>query len=151
MLDNQFDGLDGIADTNCFMSVDGTHCPIFEPWPFSTKYFSKKMNGPGLSYEVGICIKTCHIVWVNRPFVASTNDSVMFRSLLTHLLCKDKGVEVDAGYKGDTKMKTPNMGITRQIRKEKRKVRGRHKNVNRRLKQFNVLKTHFATLVQGMQ
>ena len=32
VLDNQFDGLDGIADTNCFMCLNETHwCSIFEP------------------------------------------------------------------------------------------------------------------------
>ena len=143
VLDNRFNGLGEVVRTNCFMSVDGTHCPIFEPWPFDKKYYSKKLNGPGLSYEVGVCIKTGHIVWINGPFVASTNDATIFKSQLTHLLCEDEAVEVDAGYKGDHKMKSPNIGMTRAMRKEKSVVRGRHENVNGRLKQFNVLTTHF--------
>ena len=38
------------------------------------------MNGPGLSYKVGVCIKTTHIVWVNGPFVASTNYEIVAQS-----------------------------------------------------------------------
>ena len=125
------------------MLVDGTHFPIFEPWPFHKKYYSKKLNGPGLSYEVGVCIKTGHIVWVNGPFVASTNDGTIFRNQLTHLMCDDEAVEVDSGYGGDIKMKRPMMAYTSKMRKEKSQVGGQHENVNGRLKQFNVLTTHF--------
>ena len=28
-LENQFNGLNGIAETNCFMSADGADCPVF--------------------------------------------------------------------------------------------------------------------------
>ena len=142
-LENRFEGLGTKTSQTCLISVDGTHCPIFEPWPFDKKYYSEKLNGPGLTYEVGVCIATGHIVWVNGPYVASTNDGTMFRQKLTHLLCEGEGVEVDGGYKGDARMKTPRMGMTSKIRKEKSVVRGRHENVNGRLKQFNVLTTHF--------
>ena len=30
-LENRFDGLGQVANTNCFISVDGTDCPMFEP------------------------------------------------------------------------------------------------------------------------
>jgi hypothetical protein len=40
-----------------FMSVDGTHCPIEEPHPFSKKWSSHKFGGkPGLNYEIGLKI-----------------------------------------------------------------------------------------------
>ena len=81
-LDNQFNGLGQVVNTNCFMLMDRTHCPIFEPWPFHSKCYSEKFNGPGLSYEVGVCIKTDHVVWVNGPFVASTNDGTIFSKLV---------------------------------------------------------------------
>ena len=101
------------------MSVNGTHCPIFEPWPFDKKLCLHKLNGSGLSHEVGVCIKMCHIVWTNGPFVASTNNGVMFKNSLTNLLCNDEAVEVDAGHKGDHKMKTPDVGFNSSFWKEK--------------------------------
>ena len=30
-LENQFDGLNGIPQTSCFIIVDGTDSPVFEP------------------------------------------------------------------------------------------------------------------------
>eukprot|EP00957_Ditylum_brightwellii_P079201 6023413-Ditylum_brightwellii.AAC.1 len=62
------------------MSVDATDCPIYEPWPFDTKWYCRKSNGPGIKHEVGVAITI--------------------------------GVEVDCGYKGDSKFKTPSIGFT---------------------------------------
>ena len=54
-LDYRFEGLDGVAHTNCFMNVDGTDYPGFvEPssWPWS-KHITKK----AVKYEIGVCLK----------------------------------------------------------------------------------------------
>ena len=46
-LEERFEGYnDGVADTNCFISVDGTNCPVFEPYPFSKSIYLHKLNGP---------------------------------------------------------------------------------------------------------
>ena len=68
------------------MSVDGTDCPVFEPWPFSKKMYSHKLNGPGVKYEVGVCLMTGRIVWTNGPFVGSKHDGNIFRNGLSQLL-----------------------------------------------------------------
>ena len=50
-LDNRFDALvDGEAHTNCFMSVNGTYCPVYKYWPFNPGIFSQKFNGSALKY-----------------------------------------------------------------------------------------------------
>ena len=41
-----------------------------EPIPFNAKWYSHKFKGPGLRYEVAVCIITRWIVWVNGPFPA---------------------------------------------------------------------------------
>ena len=51
----------------CLVSVDGTDFCIMEPWPFSTKWWSHKFNGPGLRYEIVVCMQTGWIVMVNGP------------------------------------------------------------------------------------
>ena len=122
-LENRFNGLDSIVATNCFISVDGTDCPVFEPWPFSKKMYSHKLNGPGLKYEVAVCLKTGWIVWINGPFVGSKNDSTIFKEGLTNHLYNDKAVEADAGYKGDFKLKGPGMGGSSEGRKMKSNAR----------------------------
>lgn len=37
---------------------------IREPSPFNPKWYLHKRNGPGLHYDVAICISTGFIVWV---------------------------------------------------------------------------------------
>jgi len=35
-------------------------------------WFSHKFNGPGLRYEVGLCIQTGDCVWIHGPFPCGT-------------------------------------------------------------------------------
>jgi DDE superfamily endonuclease len=144
LLDNRLQGYDG--STNSLMSVDGTDCPTMEPWPFDPKWYSHKFNGPGVKYEVGVCIKTGYIVWVNGPFVASTGDATIFKNTLSGILADDEGVEVDKGYGGDNKLKSPQVNSSQSQKKEKAGVRARHENVNSRLKIYNVLNIPFRHL-----
>ena len=142
-LERRFDNLPEEVFVNCFVSVDGTDCPIFEPWPFNPKNFSHKTNGPALKYEVAVGISTGFIVWVNGPFQGGKGDSAIFKEGLKNLLFDEELVEVDAGYRGDDKFMNPNMASGSDGRKEKSIVRGRHENVNGRLKIYNVLTTYF--------
>jgi hypothetical protein len=65
---------------DCLVSVDGTDCPTQEPTPFSPVNYSYKFNGPGLRYEVALCILTGDIVWVNGPFEPGKySDLAIFR------------------------------------------------------------------------
>ena len=143
-LDNRFHGFDGTA--KCLLSVDGIDCMINEPWPFEEKWYSQKFNGPAVKYELGVCIKTGYIVWINGPFVGSANDGTICKNGLLTFLADDEGVEVDAGYTGDHKFKRPETASSRVGRKQKSVVRGRHENVNGRLKIFDVLNIPFRHL-----
>jgi hypothetical protein len=116
-LDNWFVEWDG--ESICLISLDGIDYMVMEPWPFAKKWYSKKFNGPGVKYEVGVCIKTGMIVWVNGPFIASTNDATIFGETLADLLAEDEGVKVDAGYKGHDKFKQPITASSRDHRKQK--------------------------------
>jgi hypothetical protein len=66
ILENRFDLLESDICVCCFISVDGTYCPVNEPWPLLEEMWSKKFNGPGLKYEVALCIKTSPIVWLDQ-------------------------------------------------------------------------------------
>lgn len=126
------------------MSVDCVDCAVKEPYPFDKGIFSEKLNGPGYKYEIGICIATGDIVWVNGPFKAGKNDSTIFKEDgLMDALCEDECVEVDAGYKGSDKFKNPNISQCRTDRKQKSRVRARHEVANSRLKLFEVLNSIF--------
>jgi hypothetical protein len=145
-LENRFTGVDfkNPPKTNCYMSIDATtDCPINEPMPFDKKWYSQKINGPGVKYEVGVCIITGHIIWINGPFPASENDGTIMSETLAPLLCEDEAVEVDGGYSGNPRMKGPTVAKASIERKQKSLVRGRHEIVNSRLKIYNVLNISF--------
>ena len=46
-----------------YVSLDGTDCSIEEQTPFSREWYSHKLNGPGLRYEIGLNIASGDIVW----------------------------------------------------------------------------------------
>lgn len=139
--DKRFDGWNGSA--KALISIDGIDCMINEPWPFDTTYYSQKFNGPALKYEVGVCIATGHIVWINGPHKAGKSDATVFKEKLATTLADDEVVEADGGYRGHDKLMAPNVATSRDARKQKSVVRGRHENVNSRLKIFNVLVVPF--------
>ena len=79
--------------------------------PFKKEVFSQT-KWTGIGYEVAVCLKTGGIMWTNDPFVASTNDSIIFRNGLSTRLHAEEAVEVDACYGGGNKIKTPGMRIS---------------------------------------
>ena len=147
----RFNDLDDIVTTNCFMSSDCVDCPVFESWPWSKRMFSKKFNGPGVKYDVGVCIKTGYIVWINGPFVASASESTIFKDGLGEHICEDEKVEVDSGPKGDHRLVQPHVGKDSKERKQKSVVRGRQEGVNGRMKVYSVLTNHFHHMKDGRE
>ena len=129
----------------CLLSVDGTDFKIQEQTPFWSGWRSFKFNGPGLRYEMAVCIQTGFIVWVNGPFAPGPfPDIKIFRKhLKTHLLHWER-VEADNGYRGDEKTHTPDQHApTYSQYLIKEQVRDRHETINKRLKEFNCLKHTF--------
>ena len=47
--------------------MDGTDFKVNEPSPFSWKWHSQKVNHAGLRCEVGVCVQTGYVVWINGP------------------------------------------------------------------------------------
>jgi hypothetical protein len=128
----------------CKMTVDGTDCRINEPTPFEKKWYSHKFKGPGLRYEVGVCIQTGYICWVNGPFPCGTwTDLKIARSLLVHKIGLDEMCLADGGYRdGYTNFETPT-GLNNYDQRMKKLARARHETINSRLKYFKVLSGTF--------
>jgi len=128
------------------VSVDCLDMEIVEPGPFSLvlspKWFSHKFNGPGLRYEVALCIATGDIVWINGPFPCGMfSDWVIFRDFgLRKNLERNERVEADDGYAaGDPEWVKTRSGILHIDKGMRNNVRARQEVVNKRLKQWNVL------------
>ena len=81
--------------------VDGTDFWICELKPFAKDFYSHKFANTGLHYEVGVCIQTGLIVWINGPFVVGKyNDITIFQSKMIYKLLDWEIVEMDQGFVG---------------------------------------------------
>ena len=130
----------------CLVTVDGTDFLIVQPIPFSKRWYTQKFHGPGLRYEVAICIQTGDIVWISGPFrPGKMNDITIFRKGLKYLLL-DAGemAEADKGYRGEPNcIRLPGDYVSLSDKRAKDNARGRHETVNRRLKTFGCLQQRF--------
>jgi hypothetical protein len=142
-------------DAVFIISVDGVHCRTYEcrknP---SSKWYSHKHNGPGLTYELAIAIRTNNLVWINGPYKASTHDITMFRggnkgqtenqNCLYYKIPDGKKAIGDGGYKGEPSK----ISYTREldpsdVKKWKGRVKARHETFNKRIKDFRILSEVF--------
>ena len=130
----------------CLVSVDGTDFKIYQWKPFWKGWFSHKFKGPGLRYEVGLCIRTGWIVWIHGPFPCGKwPDLKIFRKSLIKMLGSGEKVQADKGYVGEPKCivvpvdaddDDEDRKVAQDVGKE---VRTRHETVNKRFKQFQIL------------
>jgi hypothetical protein len=120
------------------MTVDSTDCTIVEPWPwkssFNRQFYSENINGAAVKCEVGVCIQTGYIVWINGPFKAGNWHGIMvYRRNLKGMLHDDEMVEADRGYRGDPTIHDPDTVFSRSDKRAKDLARARHETVNGRL------------------
>jgi hypothetical protein len=139
------------GDEIFLISVDGTHCPIHEPRTDpSSKWYSHKFNGPGVSYELALAIHSNRLVWINGPFPASIHDITIFRSAedpsagLISMIPEGKRAIGDSGYSGEPmKVAVTRPDDSAKSKKFKARVKSRHENFNGRLKNLRVLSLPF--------
>jgi hypothetical protein len=135
------------SDDVFVISIDGTHCRINEPrGEPSAKWFSKKFSQAGLSYELGIAIRSNQLVWVNGPFPASEHDITIYRKEggLKARIPEGKRLVGDEGYKGESQtISTRNALDSPIVKSFKRRTRARHETFNGRLKNFKILAERF--------
>jgi hypothetical protein len=122
----------GILATTTFVSLDGTDFPILEPTEFDPKWFSHKFRGPGIRYEIGLCITTGNIVWAHGgyPCVEWPNLRLALDAFINHLEIGKKAVG-DKGYRDNNYFVNPNGD---QILKN---ILARHETVNKLTKELN--------------
>jgi hypothetical protein len=127
----------------CRVSLDGTDFRIFEPTPFSEKWFSQKFNGPGLRYEIGICIQTGWIVWVNGPYPPGDwPDLAIARDGIIEELDAGEMILADSGYMDNQYFAIPN-GLNNLDQWMRSEARSRHEGVNSLFKVFGILRQRF--------
>lgn len=133
-------------------TVDGTHCPIEEPKPWSSTWSSHKLGGkPGVNYEIGLQIDKPQLFWLYGPLPAGTNDVSVFKQEFMPALeqfTKDKGVTVrglgDKGYVGVPEFLSIRNDLDPEdVAEFKSRCLARHETFNQKLKMFASLDTRF--------
>jgi DDE superfamily endonuclease len=123
--------------SQCKITVDGTDFRIMEPHPFDPKWLSEKFNGPGVKYEVGVCIQTGWIVHVNGPFPCGQwHDLTVARDSLCYKLAgsefEDEMAVADGGYQDGYEFFETPTGHNNYDQLMKAQARARHETINRR-------------------
>jgi hypothetical protein len=125
--------------------VDGTDFQV----PFAgRKFHSHKYKfGSALRYEVAVSILHGDLVWINGPYEPGIwNDLMIFRNALLSELDDGERVEADDGYVGEAPryVKCPkSIGNHEAMAADAAFVRRRHETINRRFKQWGILKQVF--------
>eukprot|EP00171_Calliarthron_tuberculosum_P001902 IDg1902t1 len=102
--------------SGCRATIDGTDCLINEPKPFNSARYSHKSNSAGVRYEVAVSVRSARIVWAHGPWPYSI-------------------------YADERCIQPP--GSHDHLHSTYSLLRGRHENMNKRLKQFFVLRHRF--------
>ena len=131
------------------MTVDGTHCPIWEPKPFSTQWSSHKYGGkPAVNYELGIRVHKPQLAWVYGPTrPGAMNDlEVSKQALLPELKrLKDiynqpRRIIGDGIYSSEPEfISNKNSFDPKELSIFKQRALARHERFNGLLKNFGVL------------
>ena len=104
-----------------------------------------------MRYEVGICIQTGEIVWINGPFPPGDWPDVNIALCeLVLMLEGDERVVADSGYRGYSQFfDTPWRYLDNEHQKRRKQiVRARHETINRRFKEWKILKEVFRHAVE---
>lgn len=127
---------------NCFVSLDGTDYRIPEPTPFDRKWYSHKFNGPGIRYEVGLCLQTGSIVWANGGFPCGAfPDLKIAREAYIYAVEENEMTLADRGYNDEKYFIFPSTNDFSSA--QQKKFMARHETINMRLKRFGVLQNRF--------
>jgi hypothetical protein len=145
-----------IEDHTFIMTVDGVHCSVQEVRKDpGSKWYSHKSHGAGLSYELGIAIRSNRLVWINGPFPASRHDLTIFRfgdgnknnpgRNLKSNIPFGKRVIADSAYSGEDNL---TISVTRnedsaEVKAFKARAKSRQETFNSRIKVFSILNTTF--------
>ena len=105
-------------------------------------WYSHKINGTVLSYELGLFIHSSYVIWANGPWPASVPDLNIFRSALKkELNIVDEFAVADDGYPDLRCIQAPVDG--HYLHDTLSKLHAMHGNFNGRLKIFRVLSVPF--------
>ena len=134
----------GNIGNQALVSIDGTDMPVQSM--FDSRFCSHKFKSNGLKFEVGVCIQTGDIVWINGSFRCGMADITIARQAVVSALEEGEMAEADGGYRGEpfyTKVPKAASSKSKEEAYMKTVARSRHETANKRLKIYGILKKAF--------
>lgn len=127
---------------DCLVSVDGVD--FLTPFHGRRFHSHKFKFGSALRYEIATSIIRGELVWINGPYEPGKwNDISIFRNGIMSELEPGERVEADDGYVGEAPqhVKCPkSIGQLPLTESMQALVRRRHETINKRFKQWAILK-----------
>ena len=97
-----------------------------------------------MRYEVGICIQTGWIVWINGPYPCGEwPDLRIARESIIYELDDNEFFLADGGYHDRNQYSVTPTGGNQFSDRQKAVARARHESINKSLKSFDILKQKF--------
>jgi hypothetical protein len=124
------------------MTIDGTHCPVWEPCPFSKRNASHKFGmNPGFNYEIGLSLFEPKLIWVYGPTQpGKLTDLMVFQVELKQKLPTGKRILGDGIYKSEAEhISMKNDLGSKEVQQYKDRALARHESFNNWLKRCNIL------------
>ncbi len=136
---------DSLAGQTAFCSLDSVDCKIQKTDPLNLKWYSNKFKGPGLRYEIGICIRTGHIVWKYGGYPCGEySDDILVQQAYVLAVGVGEKTFADKAYRGITSFILPN----KENKSEHDRIMASHEDVKKYLKSFAVLKKAFRSDIE---
>lgn len=124
----------------CSVSLGGIDFRINEPRKHNEQWFSGKLRGPGMRYEIGLNINNGHIVWAFGGYPCKEfSDLQLAREAFVPALDANEQAMADKSYRKDPSFITP----TDENKKEHKEIMSRHEAVAKRLRLFQILKVSY--------
>ena len=135
----------GDKGNDCLLSVDGADVRI--AMSYCKEFHSHNFKKSALRYEVRLNIKTGDICWVNGGYAPGIwNDDMIFKDAIVDELEEGERVETDMGYKASAPkyVKCPGtIWSDKEKMKMQTRVCARQETVNKRMKNWNILKAPY--------
>jgi hypothetical protein len=114
------------------VTVDCTDMATQETYPFDEDLWSYKLNGPGYRYEIGVCIATGFIVWLNGPYKPRPwVDITIFRHRMMWALNNGEWIVGDGGYRDGFQFVIPKRAGAQWLQEMTSMATARHETINK--------------------
>lgn len=133
-------------NARAFVSLDATDCPVQEPTTpqqdFLREYFSHKLHGAGLRYEIGLNFRTGDMVWLFGGYPCGRlNDLSLSREFYLTQILPGELTLADDGYNDMNFFMYP--VAYPHLARELKAIAQRHETINNMFKRWAVLAVPF--------